>query len=51
MNKICAEYLKPGDHIRVIAPSLSMTILSEETIKNAMERFQQMGLRFHFAKK
>jgi muramoyltetrapeptide carboxypeptidase len=50
MKTIYPECLKPGAHIRVIAPSLSMAILSEETIKHAMERFEQMGFKISFGR-
>jgi len=40
--------LKTGSHLRVIAPNLSMRILSDETINYAIERFKQMGFVISF---
>lgn len=40
--------LKKGDEIRVIAPSRSMNILSDDTINNAKAIFENMGLRITF---
>lgn len=35
--------LKPGSNIRIIAPSLSMKIISDETLDFAQNRFKEMG--------
>jgi muramoyltetrapeptide carboxypeptidase LdcA involved in peptidoglycan recycling len=43
MKPLYPEILKRGDHIRIIAPSLSMHILSQDTIQCATDRFSQMG--------
>jgi muramoyltetrapeptide carboxypeptidase LdcA involved in peptidoglycan recycling len=50
MNTLYPESLKRGDEIRVIAPSLSMEILSQETIQYALERFKEMGFILSFGK-
>lgn len=38
-----AERLKPGDEIRVIAPSRSMAIIKGEQLRMAQERLNQLG--------
>ncbi len=48
MNKIVPNKLKAGDEIRVIAPLRSMEFISEEVIKIAQERLQQIGFRVTF---
>ena len=50
MNRIIPEKLKIGDEIRVIAPSRSMSILSEETIKGAKEKLEKLGFKVTFGK-
>lgn len=50
MKNFIPPRLKPGSHIRVIAPSFSMGILSQETIQYALERFKQMGFTVSFGK-
>lgn len=50
MNKIIPGKLKIGDEIRVIAPSRSMSILSEETIKGAKEKLEKLGFKVTFGK-
>lgn len=45
-----AERLKPGDEIRVVAPSRSMVILKEEQIKIATERLNKLGFIVTFGK-
>ncbi|PKL37146.1 LD-carboxypeptidase [Candidatus Peregrinibacteria bacterium HGW-Peregrinibacteria-1] len=42
--------LKPGDEIRVIAPSRSLSILSEEQIKEAQANFEKQGFRITFSR-
>ena len=42
--------LKKGDEVRVIAPSRSMKILSEDTIKRAKEKLESLGLVVTFGK-
>ncbi|MGM9989034.1 MAG: S66 peptidase family protein [Bacillaceae bacterium] len=42
--------LKRGDEIRVIAPSRSMGILSEDTIQIACNRLEENGFRISFSK-
>lgn len=50
MPKIIPSKLKKGDEIRVIAPSRSMNILSEDTIKIAKNRLENLGFRVSFGK-
>jgi muramoyltetrapeptide carboxypeptidase len=38
--------LKPGDEIRVIAPSSSLAIVKDEQIKIAVNRLKEMGKTF-----
>lgn len=38
-----ADRLKPGDEIRIIAPSMSMSILKEKQVKIAEERLRKLG--------
>lgn len=42
--------LKPGDEVRVIAPSRSMKILKEDCINLATERLEALGLKVTFGK-
>lgn len=42
--------LKPGDEVRVIAPSRSMAILGEDCKKLATERLEDLGLKVTFGK-
>lgn len=42
--------LKPGDEVRVIAPSRSMKILGEDCKKIATERLEELGLKVTFGK-
>jgi muramoyltetrapeptide carboxypeptidase LdcA involved in peptidoglycan recycling len=42
--------LKKGSHIRVIAPSRSMGLLSDEVKKAAISRFNKKGFRLSFGK-
>lgn len=42
--------LKPGDEVRVIAPSRSMAILGEDCKKLATERLEALGLKVTFGK-
>ena len=50
MRKIFPEKLKIGDEVRVIAPSLSMALISEETRNIALRRFSDLGLHLSFGK-
>ncbi|VVA43939.1 putative carboxypeptidase YocD [Candidatus Roizmanbacteria bacterium] len=50
MNKIYPEKLKIDDEVRIIAPSRSMKILSEEIKNIANQRFFDLGLKFSFGK-
>lgn len=50
MNKVFPEKLKAGDEIRIIAPSRSLAIISQESRKIANKRFQELGLKLSFGK-
>lgn len=50
MENIIPKKLKKGDEVRIIAPSTSMNILSEETISIAKKRLEDMGLVVTFGK-
>lgn len=50
MNKIIPEKLKINDEVRVIAPSRSMGILSDETIDIAVKALESLGLKVTFGK-
>jgi len=50
MKKIFPEKLKKGDEVRIIAPARSLKLLSEESIKIANQRFEQLGLKLSFGK-
>jgi muramoyltetrapeptide carboxypeptidase len=45
MNPIIPLKLKPGDEVRVIAPSTTLAIINEEQRTLANQRWQEMGLR------
>lgn len=47
---IIPDKLNKGDEIRVIAPSQSMCLLSEETIAIAKQRLESLGFRVTFGK-
>ena len=51
MKKIYPEKLKKGDEVRVVAPSRSMAIISEEIRKIASQRFSDLGLKLSFGKR
>lgn len=50
MKKIYPEKLKAGDEVRVVAPSRSNAIISEENRKITDQRFADMGLKLTFGK-
>ena len=50
MKKIYPEKLKIGDEVRIIAPSRSIKILSEEIKRIADKRFLDLGLKLSFGK-
>jgi len=50
MKKIIPERLKQGDEIRVIAPSRSFNLLSEDTINIATKRLEDLGFKVTFGK-
>ena len=50
MNKIFPEKLKAGDEVRVIAPSRSLSIISETNRKIANDRLTGLGLKLIFSK-
>jgi len=50
MDKIIPDKLKSGDEVRIIAPALSMSIISEETRRFANSNFEKLGLKLTFGK-
>lgn len=44
-----SERLKPGDEIRIIAPSASMAIVKEKQLEIAEQRMQQLGFQVTYA--
>ena len=48
--KIFPNKLKSGDQVRIIAPSLSMSTLSQENIDLAIRKLESLGLRVTFGK-
>ncbi|USG67258.1 LD-carboxypeptidase [Brevibacillus ruminantium] len=44
------QKLQPGDEVRIIAPSKSMALLSEEVRERAQKRLESMGLKVTFGK-
>lgn len=50
MQKIIPQLLKKGDEIRVVAPSVGIKIISQESRQIAATRFAQMGLKVSFGK-
>ena len=48
MKKIFPSKLQRGDTVRIISPSRSIQILSEETKHTANKRFEEMGLTLTF---
>ncbi|MDZ7611925.1 MAG: S66 peptidase family protein [Candidatus Moranbacteria bacterium] len=45
------QKLKAGDEIRVIAPSMSLGLISDDVRKIAQERLEKMGLKVTYSKK
>lgn len=50
VNRIIPEKLKQGDSVRIITPSWSMGILSENTKNTANFHFLEMGLKLTFGR-
>lgn len=50
MEKIYPKKLKAGDEIRVVAPSLSMSIIAEENREIANKRLSDLGFKITFSK-
>ena len=50
MEKIIPKELNKGDEIRIIAPSMSMSILKENTVNLAKARLKEMGFKVTFGK-
>ena len=51
MKHIYPSKLKPGDEIRIISPSRSMSIISEQTQQLATQRLQDLGFKVTFGKR
>ena len=50
MKIIIPKKLKVGDEVRVIAPSRSLSMISQKTIDFALGRFRSLGLKVSFGK-
>ena len=50
MNYIKPSKLKPGDEVRVVAPAVSLSIISEECKKLAEQRLRNLGLNVTYGK-
>jgi len=50
MKYIIPVKLKKGDEIRVIAPSRSLSLVTEENIKLAKENLERQGYKVTFSK-
>ncbi|MDQ5885693.1 MAG: hypothetical protein QG628_90 [Patescibacteria group bacterium] len=50
MNTIFPDKLKRGDEVRVIAPALSLNIISQDVRDIAKRRFDELGLKLTFGK-
>jgi len=50
MQRIYPEKLKKGDEVRIIAPAMSLVIISKETRRIANKRFKDLGLKLSFGK-
>jgi len=50
MKKIFSSKLKEGNHIRIIAPSRSLALISPEVRTIALGRFAEMGFEVSFSK-
>jgi muramoyltetrapeptide carboxypeptidase LdcA involved in peptidoglycan recycling len=50
MRAFAPQKLRPGDEIRVIAPAMSMGIISQEVRANALRRFAELELKVTFSK-
>ena len=48
MTKIFPQKLQHGDHVRVIAPARSLSIIAAEICARAEEALQTMGLRVSY---
>lgn len=48
--KIIAEKLKSGDEVRVIAPALSLQIISKQNITQAVKTIESLGIHVSFGK-
>lgn len=49
-NLLSLTRLKPGDEIKVVAPSCSLKLLSSENIKLATNKLESLGLKVTFGK-
>lgn len=49
-NTIKPKKIQKGSHIRVIAPSRSLSLLSKETLEDAKKRFQEHGFSLSFGR-
>ena len=49
-NKITPKRLREGDEIRIVAPSRSLALMTEENISLAIKKLESFGLNVTFAK-
>jgi muramoyltetrapeptide carboxypeptidase LdcA involved in peptidoglycan recycling len=50
MNTIIPARLQPGDEIRIVAPSTTHRIISEDNAKQAITTFEKLGLKVTYGK-
>lgn len=50
MNTIVPKKLRPGDHIRVISPSRSLSLIHQESRDIAIDKLHQLGLKVSYSK-
>jgi len=50
MKSIIPEKLKRGDEIRVVAPAMSLSVVSDENIKLAKDKLEAEGFKVTFSK-
>ena len=50
MKKIIAPQLSVGDTVMIISPSMSLSLMKQESVQKSIEEFQKLGLKVNFAK-
>lgn len=51
MQKIFPPKLRPGDEVRVVAPSLSLSVLWKGTVPRAKKKLEDLGLKVTFGRR